>query len=142
LKALAFVLRDHREELWRRWAESLDERVAPDYRKLISSPIGEKAVRGFVDDLCACSESEQYELPALLRRAEERAGADAAYRLALGFTLNDLVIALQTLRLAIVDVLLDALVLDELPSFTDTLIQLKCSDDLIDRLVCATVAAA
>ena len=142
MKAVPFVLRDHRDEVWRRWAESLDERVAPDYARLVSSPLGEKIVRTFVDDLCACSEAEEYEVPALLRRAEERTAADAANRLALGFTVLDLAIALQTMRGAIIDVLLDALVLGELPSFADTLLQLKRSDDLIDRLVCAIVNAA
>ena len=142
MKAVPFVLRDHRDEVWRRWAESLDERVAPDYRKLIDSPLGEKLMRTFVDDLCACSEAEEYEVPALLHRAEERAAADASYRLELGFTVIDLMVALQAMRGAIVDVLLDALVLGELPSFADTLLQLKRSDGLIDRLVCATVTAA
>ncbi len=142
MKTVPFVLRDHREELWRRWAEAIDERVAPDYRELISSPLGQKMVRTFVDDLCAFSDCEDYEAPALVRRAEERVAADASYRLALGFTVVDLVVALQSLRGAIIDVLLDALVLDELPSFADTLVQVRRSDDLIDRLVCATMTAA
>ncbi len=142
MKTVAFVLRDHREQLWRRWAESLDERVAADYRELINSPLGERIVRTFLDDLCACSEAEEYEVSGLLRRAEERAAADATYRLALGFTVMDLVVALQALRGAIVAVLLDAIVLDELPSFADTLIQLDRTDAFIDRLVCATLTAS
>ena len=142
MKTVPFVLRDHRDQLWRRWADTLDDRVAPDYRELVSSPLGEKMVRTFVDDLCTCSEAEEYEVPALLRRAEERFSVDASYRLSLGFAVTDMVVALQALRGAIVDVLVDALVLDELPSFTDTLVQLKRSDDFLDRLVCATIRAA
>ena len=49
--------------------------------------------------------------------------------------------ALQVLRGAMVDVLIDALVLDEMPSFADTLDQLKATNAFIDRLVCATMAA-
>ncbi len=50
--------------------------------------------------------------------------------------------ALQALRGAIVDVLLDALVLGELPSFAETLEQLKAADAFIDRLVAAVLTAA
>jgi hypothetical protein len=41
-----------------------------------------------------------------------------------------------------VDVLLDALVLGELPSFAETLEQLKAADLFIDRLVVAILGAA
>lgn len=142
MSTIPFVLREHREELWRRWAASLDESVTVDYRAIVSSPLGERFVRAFVDDLIACTEAEEYEVPALLRQAEERVGADAANRVALGFATVDLVTALQSLRGAIVDVLLDALVLDELPSFTATLEQLKGADAFIDRLVRAMLRAA
>ena len=37
-----FVLRDHREQLWRRWAESLGDDVATDYQEIMSSPVGER----------------------------------------------------------------------------------------------------
>ena len=141
MKTVPFVLRDHRDQLWRRWADTLDERVAADYRQLISSPLGEKMVRTILDDLCSSSEAEEYEVPALLRQAEERVAVDASYRLSLGFALTDMVVALQGLRGAIVDVLVDALVLDELPSFTDTLVQLKRTDAFLDRMVGATIAA-
>jgi hypothetical protein len=140
MSALPFVLRDHREELWRRWAASLDESVAADYREIMSSPLGERFVRAFVDDLIACSEAEEYEVPALLRESAERVTADAAYRLSLGFAAIDLVMALQSLQGAIIDVLLDALVLGELPSFAETLEQLKDAGALIDRLVRAVLA--
>jgi hypothetical protein len=142
MTSVPFVLRDHREELWRRWASSLDESVAADYRELMSSPLGERLVRAFVDDLIACTEAEEYEVPALLRQAGERVAADAAYRLSLGFSTVDLVTALQSMRGAIVDVLLDALVLGELPSFADTLEQVKQADAFIDHMVCAILAIA
>jgi hypothetical protein len=46
------------------------------------------------------------------------------------------------LRGAISDVLVDALVLDEMPAFADTLDQMKVLNALFDRLVCATMIAA
>jgi hypothetical protein len=136
-----FVLRDHREQLWRRWAESLGDDVATDYQEIMSSPVGERYVRGFVDDLIAWSEAEEYEAPAQLRQACERVATDAAYRMSLGFTALDLAMALQALRGAIVDVLLDALVLGELPSFAATLEQVKATNVFIDGLVAAVLRA-
>ena len=62
--------------------------------------------------------------------------------MSLGFTALDLAMALQELRGAIVDVLLDALVLGELPSFAETLEQVKAADAFIDRLVAAVLSAA
>jgi len=141
MKTIPFVLRDHRDELWRRWADSLDERVSVDYRKLIASPLGERIVRAFIDELCAASEAEEYEVPGLVRGAEERVAAEARSRLAVGFSSDDMVIALQSLRGAIVDVLVDALVLDEMPSFADSLMQMRRADAFLDRLVCATMRA-
>jgi hypothetical protein len=142
MTTLPFVLRDHRDQLWRRWAESLGEDVPADYRELMSSPLGERFVRAFVDDLIAWSEAEEYEAPAQLRQACEHIAADAAKRMALGFAALELAVALQALRGAIVDVLLDALVLGELPSFAETLEQLKAADRFIDKLVTAVVTAA
>jgi hypothetical protein len=141
MTSVPFVLRDHRDALWRRWAASLDERTAADYRELMGGPLGARYVRDFVDDLVTCSQAEEYEVPALLRRAGERVAADAANRLSLGFTALDLVTALQALRGAIVDVLIDALVLGELPPFAETLEQLKGVDAFIDHLVYAILAA-
>ncbi len=140
--SLPFVLRDHRDQLWRRWADTIDEEVAADYREIMGSPVGERYVRAFVDDLIACSEAEEYEVPGLRRQACERVAADAANRLSLGFTALDLTMALQSLRGAIVDVLIDALVVGELPSFADTLDQLKTVDAFIDRLVVAVLETA
>ena len=141
MTAVPFVLRDHREQLWRRWAESLGD-VAADYRELMSSPLGERFVRAFIDDLIAWSEAEEYEAtgPAPSRRAD-RIATDASHRMSLGFTALDLAMALQKLRGAIIDVLLDALVLGELPSFAETLEQVKAADGFIDRLVAAVFSA-
>ena len=75
----------------------------------------------------------------MLRQACERVGADAANRLALGFTAIDIATALQALHGAAVDVLLDALVLGELPSFAETLEQLKAAGSFIDHLVVAVL---
>jgi hypothetical protein len=141
VNAVPFVLRDHREQLWRRWADSMGEDVAADYRELMSSPLGERYVRAFVDDLIAWSGAEEYEAAGQLRQACDRVAADAAYRLSLGFTSLDLLMALQVLRAAIIDVLLDALVLGELPSFAETLEQLKSSGAFIDQLGAAVLTA-
>lgn len=141
MKYVPFILRDHREQLWHRWADALLDQVDSDYRELIGSPLGERMLRTLIDDLIARTEAEQYEVPGLMKRIEERTTAETSYRLTLGFTVVDVVVALQALRGAMVDVLIDALVLDEMPSFADTLDQLKATDAFIDRLVCAAMAA-
>ena len=139
MTSVPFVLRDHREELWRRWVDAMDEGVAADSREIMGSPLGERYVRGFIDDLIAWSEAEEYEAPRVLRAARERVAADTANRLALGFTALDIATALQALRGAVIDVLLDALVLDELPSFGETLEQLKAAGGFVDQLVVAVL---
>ena len=80
--------------------------------------------------------------PALLRSVEERTTADARHRLALGFAVLDAVVGLHILRGAISDVLVDALVLDEVPAFAETLDQMKLLNAFLDHLVCATMSAA
>src|SRR5674476_991275 len=142
VKALSLILRDHREELWRRWVDALADAVDSDYRELVASQLGERLLRTLIDDLIALEHAEQYERPGLLRTVEERTTADARHRLALGFTVLDAVVSLHILRGAISDVLVDALVLDEMPAFADTLDQMKVLNALFDRLVCATMIAA
>ena len=141
MKTLALILRDHREELWRRWVDALADAVDSDYRELVASQLGERLLRTLIDDLIALTEAEQYERPGLLRTFEERATADVRHRLALGFAVLDAVVGLHSLRGAINDVLVDALVLDEMPAFADTLDQLKVMNAFLDRLVCATMSA-
>jgi len=141
VKTLPLILRDHREELWRRWVDALADAVDSDYRELVASQLGERLLRTLIDDLIAFSEAEQYERPALLRAVEEQASADVRHRLSLGFAVMDAVVSLHVLRGAICDVLVDALVLDEMPAFADTLDQLKVVNVFLDRLVCATMTA-
>jgi len=141
VKTLPLILRDHREELWRRWVDALADAVDSDYRELVASQLGERLLRTLIDDLIAFSEAEQYERPALLRAVEEQASADVRHRLSLGFAVLDAVVSLHVLRGAICDVLVDALVLDEMPAFADTLDQLKVVNAFLDRLVCATMTA-
>jgi len=141
VKTLPLILRDHREELWRRWVDALAGAVDSDYRELVASQLGERLLRTLIDDLIAFTEAEQYERPGLLRTFEERATADVRHRLALGFAVLDAVVGLHSLRGAINDVLVDALVLDEMPAFADTLDQLKVMNAFLDRLVCATMSA-
>ena len=141
MKSVPFILRDHRDQLWHRWTDGLPDKVGSDYRELIGSPLGERILRTLIDDLISCTEAEGYEVPALMKHIEDRATAETAYRLTLGFTVLDMIMGLQVLRGAVVDVLIDALVLDEMPSFADTLDQLKATNAFIDRLVCAALAA-
>ena len=142
MKALPLILRDHREELWRRWVDALADAVDSDYRELVASQLGERMLRTLIDDLIAFSEAEQYERPALLRTIEQRMTADARHRLSLGFAVLDVVVGLHCLRSAISDVLVDALVLDEMPAFADSLDQMKVLNAFLDRLVCATLIVA
>ena len=142
MKSVPFILRDHREQLWRHWADALVGEVDADYQDLLSSPLGERIVRTTVDDLIACSEAEDYEVPGVMKRLEERVTVETEHRVALGFTVRDMVVALHVLRRVMVDVLIDALVLDEMPAFADSLDQLKAANAFLDRLVCATMAAA
>ena len=142
MNALPLILRDHREELWRRWVDLLADAADSDYRELVASQLGERMLRTLVDDLIAFSEAEQYERPGMLRTIEQRATADARHRLSLGFTVLAAVVGLHTLRGAISDVLVDALVLDEMPAFADTLDQLRVVNAFLDRLVCATIVVA
>lgn len=139
MTSLPFILRDHREQLWRRWADTEDDEISADYREIMGSPLGERYVRAFVDDLIAWSEAEEYEAPGVLRQARERVAADAAHRQALGFNALDVATALLALHEAVVDVLLDALALGELPSFAETLEQLRAAGDFIDRLATAAL---
>ncbi|MCX6364452.1 MAG: RsbRD N-terminal domain-containing protein [Actinobacteria bacterium] len=142
MKALPLILRDHREELWRHWVDALADAVDSDYRELVASQLGERMLRTLIDDLIGFSEAEQYQRPALLRAVEERTTADARHRLALGFAVLDAVVSIHVLRGVISDILVDALVLDELPAFADTLDQLKVVNAFLDRLVCATMIVA
>ena len=142
MKSIPFILRDHREQLWRHWADALVGEVDGDYQDLLASPLGDRILRTTIDDLIACSEAEDYEVPGLMKRLEERVTAETEHRVALGFTVRDMVVALHVLRRVMVDVLIDALVLDEMPAFADSLDQLKAANAFLDRLVCATVAAA
>ena len=80
-------------------------------------------------------------MPGLMKRLEERVTAESTHRVALGFTVRDMVVALHVLRGVMVDVLIDALVLDEMPSFAESLDQLKAVNAFLDRLVCATMEA-
>lgn len=141
MKSIPFILRDHRDDLWRRWARALDGSVDVEYSELVEGLLGERMLRDLVEDLIACSEAEQYEVPALLRSIEARVTTEVQHRLTLGFKIMDLIVALHVLRAVVVDVLVDALVLGEMPSFADSLDQVKSTNAYLDRLVCATLAA-
>ncbi len=141
MKTVPLILRDHRDELRQGWIDELEGRVDPDYRELLASPLGERVLRAIVDDLVVVTQAEEYEVPGIRRRVEQQAAADAAHWISLGFTLQDVVCGVHALRSAAIDVLLDALVQDEMPSFGDSLDQLKVLDAFLDRLVRASMTA-
>ena len=141
MKTVPLILRDHRDELRQRWIDELEGRVDPDYRELLASPLGERTLRAIVDDLVVVTQAEEYEVPGIKRRVEQHAAADAAHWISLGFTLEDVVGGVHALRSAAIDVLLDALVQDEMPSFGDSLDQVKVLDAFLDRMVRASMTA-
>lgn len=140
MKTVALILRDHRDDLWQAWADSMRDVVAEDYRELIASQVGQRMVRDLTEDFLTCSQAEPYELPGLYRQAGERVAGEAASRVQLGFAQLDVVRALQAVRAAAIDVLVDAMAAGEMPSFADTLFQLRDVDDLLDALVRAVWA--
>ena len=99
-------------------------------------------LRALVDGLIAVTEAEEYERPGLLLGIEERFTVDTRHRMTFGFTVVDAIVGLHVLRSAVSDVLADALVVGEMPAFADTLDQLKDINAYLDRLVCASLAAA
>jgi hypothetical protein len=137
VKTVALILRDHRDDLWQKWADAARDVVAGDYGELLSSQVGQRIVRTLTDDFVACSQAEPYELPGLHREAQERVAGEAVSRIRLGFSLLDVVRALELLRGAVIDVLVDATAGGEMPSFADTLLQLKEVDALLDGMVTA-----
>jgi hypothetical protein len=142
VKTVALILRDHRDDLWQAWAEAVLDKVAEDYRELLASQVGQRMVRSLTEDFVACSQAEPYELPGLYRVAEERVAGEAASRIQLGFERLDVVRALQAVLGAAIDVLVDAMAAGEMPSFADTLFQLRAVEDLLAALVRAVWAAA
>ena len=142
MKTVALILRDHRDDLWQAWADAVHDLVADDYHELIASQVGQRMVRGLTDDFVACAQAEPYELPGLHREAAERIAGEAASRIRLGFDRLDVIRALQALRGAAVEVVVDAMAGGELPSFADTLFQLRAVDDLLDALVRSVCAVS
>jgi hypothetical protein len=142
VKALSLILRDHRDELRRRWLDDLGATVDADYRELLAGPLGERTLRTLVGDFVTLTQAEEYEVAGVLRQVDEQAATQAAHWLSLGFTMQDVTGGLHALRAAALDVLLDALVLDEMPSFGDSLTQLKTLNGYLDRIVSASITAS
>ena len=139
MRQLALLLRDHRDELHGKWIAGLKDVVGPEYLDVLSSPLGVRLVRHVVDDLLALSQAEAYEVPSLIRRIESEVAADAARRGALGFELGDVLAGLQQIRDAIWKVLVDALVVGDLPAFGETMDEMCQVDAFLDLLVRAEV---
>ncbi len=137
---LSFVLRDRRDEVTQRWTSSLPGVVSDEYRVILESPIGARLVRKTFEDLLSYTEAEEYEAAPTLRRIGEETAAEAARRATLGFELTDLLAARHALREALWDVLVDALVVGELPSPGETMRQMKDIDRFLDALVRSEVA--
>jgi hypothetical protein len=136
---LAFVFRDRRDEVTRRWTAYLESAVSGDYREVLESPIGARLVRRTLEDLLSYNDAEDYQAAAALRQIGDEAAVEAGRRATLGFELTDLLSARQALRAALWDVLLDALVIGDLPSPGETLEQMKRIDHFLDALMLAEV---
>jgi hypothetical protein len=139
---LPFILRDQREELRRRWHEALEGRVADDYVELLASPVGDRLLRTVVEHLLAVAQAEEYEVPGLRRQFEAQFADEAEHRLALGFSPRDVAGGIQAVRLAVLDVLGDAVVTGDLPPAGETLVELRALDDVLDGLVRSVFDAA
>ena len=129
------LLRDRRDELHGRWIVALKDTVGAEYVDVLASPLGVRLVRHVVDDLIALSQAEAYEVPGIIRRIENETAADAARRGALGFDLMDVIAGVQQVRAAIWKVLIDALVVGDLPAFGETMDEMQQIDAFIDLLV-------
>ena len=129
------LLRDRRDELHGRWIVELKDTVGAEYVDVLASPLGVRLVRHVVDDLIALSQAEAYEVPGIIRRIESETAADAARRGALGFDLMDVIAGVQQVRAAIWKVLIDALVVGDLPAFGETMDEMQQIDAFIDLLV-------
>jgi len=139
---LAHILRAHHEEIERRWLAAASELVGDEYREMLQSPLGVRLLRKILDDLVAYEEAEEYQATAVLRRIEEEAAAEARHRVALGFALSDILIALQAIRATMWDALIDALAAGQLPPLGETMAQMKEVDQLLDCIVRAEVAGS
>jgi hypothetical protein len=139
---LPFILRDQREELRRRWHDALPGRVSDDYAELLTSAVGDRLLRGLVEQLVSVSQAEEYEVPGLRRQYQADFARDVEHRLALGFTARDIAGGVQAVRLAVLDVLGDAVVGGELPPQGETLVELKALEEFLDGLVGAIIDAA
>ena len=82
---LAFVFRDRRDEVTRRWTAYLESAVSDDYREVLESPIGARLVRKTLEDLLSYNDAEDYQAAAALRQIGEEAAAEAGRRATLGF---------------------------------------------------------
>ncbi len=129
------LLRDRRDELHGHWIAALKGTVGAEYIDVLASPLGVRLVRHIVDDLIALSQAEAYEVPGIIRRIESETASDAARRGALGFDLMDVIAGVQQVRAAIWKVLLDALVVGDLPSFGETMDEMQQIDAFMDLLV-------
>ena len=135
MRQLALLLRDRRDQLYGQWLSSLKDTIGEEYRDVLESPLGALTVRRFVEDLASIAQAEAYEIPALERRIEQEWSADAGRRGALGFVLVDVIRGRQQLRAAIWKVMIDALVMGELPSFGETMDEMSLVDAFLDRLI-------
>ncbi len=129
------LLRDRRDELHGHWIAALKGTVGAEYIDVLASPLGVRLVRHIVDDLIALSQAEAYEVAGIIRRIESETASDAARRGALGFDLMDVIAGVQQVRAAIWKVLLDALVVGDLPSFGETMDEMQQIDAFMDLLV-------
>jgi len=116
VRRLAMLLRDRRDELHGRWIVALKIRSGRSTWTCWRAPWGPpRASRRRRPDRAVAGRSLRS--AGIIRRIESETAADAARRGALGFDLMDVIAGVQQVRAAIWKVLIDALVVGDLPAF-------------------------
>jgi hypothetical protein len=142
VNSLFDILRARREDIERRWLAAASELVDDEYREMLQSPLGMRLLRRILDDLADYQAAEEYQASAVLRRIEEASAAEARHRVTVGFALADILAALQAIRTAVWEVLIDAVAEGRLPPLGQVMAEMKELDELLDCIVRAEVAGS
>ena len=139
MKNLSLLFRERRDAVFVKWQEAMRDIVSDDYREVLESPIGLRMVGAIIEEAVNLAQAEPYELPAIWKRVEQVTFEEAGRRARLEFTLDDILAGIQSLRLALWRVVIDAQVTGDLPSAGETLDEMRQVDVYLDRLVRAEV---
>jgi hypothetical protein len=139
VRKLALLFRDRRDAVFVKWQEAMREVVSDDYREVLESPIGLRMVGAIIEEAVNLSQAEPYEITGIWKRVEQVTFEEASRRARLDFTLDDILAGVQSLRLALWRVVIDAQVTGDLPSAGETMDEMSQVDAYLDRLVRAEV---